>query len=243
MVTENMGISRLCVLINNFNSLLNRTYKIFLGIVLILPISTVAETNVEETAIEVMPDVEVYGKRPPPYERPYRKLDGKRMVSGPYGEADAILKIAAETKHSGEKRRVSVRGLKLPSNYDSSFIDLYQHQFPADCGGIKYSYYEGDNFKALGYHYVDGQVIIDSLESFNPFVAPTLWGPYDQILGADVFMHVMMGDDRKDGMHFHNGAHFIGLTPLLSEEEYASYGTQYKNAIQQTLTCLMQRSE
>ena len=194
-----------------------------------------ADSNMHSSdSTKVMPDVEVLGEKASS-ERAYLVRDGKRFISGPYGELESILAVAAETKQNGELKRVSTRNIEMPQDYIGGFINRYDYQFPQNCGGGKYSYYEGEGFGALGYH-KDGKVIMDVLVS-GAFGAPKLWGPYDQVLYDNHEMQLMMGDGSKDGMGLLKASYSIGMTAVMADEDFKDYGDSYTDGVQTAVNC------
>ncbi len=183
--------------------------------------------------IKVMSDVEVTGEYDTS-DRAYSQEDGKRFITNPYGETESILAVAAETKAKGKLKRVSTRGIKMPSGYVGGFINKYENTF---ANGETFSYYEGDGFGALGYHAGDGTVVLDVLVGGGAFSSPKLWGPYDQLLGDkdNSSMQLMMGDGSKDGMGLLKASYAIGYTAVLAEEDYSSLGNAYGTAINETV--------
>ncbi len=183
--------------------------------------------------IKVMSDVEVTGEYDTS-ERAYSQEDGKRFITNPYGETESILAVAAETKAKGKLKRVSTRGIKMPSGYVGGFINKYENTF---ANGETFSYYEGDGFGALGYHADDGTVVLDVLVGGGAFSSPKLWGPYDQLLGDkdNSSMQLMMGDGSKDGMGLLKASYAIGYTAVLAEEDYSNLGNAYGTAINETV--------
>ncbi len=183
--------------------------------------------------IKVMSDVEVTGEYDTS-DRAYSQEDGKRFITNPYGETESILAVAAETKAKGKLKRVSTRGIKMPSGYVGGFINKYDNTF---ANGETFSYYEGEGFGALGYHTDDGTVVLDVLVGGGAFSSPKLWGPYDQLLGDkdNSSMQLMMGDGSKDGMGLLKASYAIGYTAVLAEEDYSSLGNAYGTAINETV--------
>lgn len=183
--------------------------------------------------IKVMSDIEVTGEYDRS-DRAYTQEDGKRFITNPYGETESILAVAAQTKAEGTKKRVSTRGIKMPSGYVGGFINKYEHTFPS---GETFSYYEGEGFGALGYHAGDGKVVLDVLVGGGAFSSPKLWGPYDQLLGDkdNSSMQLMMGDGSKDGMGLLKASYAIGYTAVLAEEDYATLGNAYGTAVNETV--------
>jgi len=180
--------------------------------------------------------VEVIGERESS-KRKYLLKDGKRFISGPFGEMEAILAVSAEVKSKGKLKRVRTRGIKMPNTYSSSFINRYDYSFPENCGGAKYSYYEGEGFGALGYH--DGKkVVLDVMVGGGPFAAPKLWGPYDQVLNDNMKMDLMMGDGSEDGMGLLKASYAIGLMPVADNQTYQAYGTAYTENTIESMQCL-----
>lgn len=195
----------------------------------------------EEYNNQVLPELTVKAIREKKsWERSYRAKDGKRFVTNPYGNVESILKVASEAKKQGRLKRVSTRGITMPQEYVGGIVNRYDYKFPEECGGQKFSYYEGDGFGALGYHN-DGTVILDVMVGGGPFTSPQLWGPYDQILGDkhNSNMRLMMGDGKKDGMGLLKASYAIGMTPKMSKGEFKDLGDQYVNAVDKTVSCMM----
>ncbi len=184
---------------------------------------------------EVLPEIEVLGA-PSEQPREYLIRNGKRFVSGPYGEVEAILDVADVVRNQGRRHRISNRRLRLPGGRAHGFIDRYDYRFPEECGGGRFSYFEGEGFGALGYH--DGKrVILDVLVGGGPFAAPGLWGPYDQILNDNVHMHLMWGDGARDGMGLLKASYNIGLVPTLDEQDLQSLGDRYSGGVRSAAGC------
>ncbi len=194
---------------------------------------------VEDGAARVMPEVEVLGEKQSS-ERAYLVRDGKRFISGPYGEVESILAVAAETKQQGELKRVSTRNIEMPQEYVGGYINRYDYNFPESCGGGKYSYYEGEGFGALGYH-KDGKVVLDVLVGGGAFGAPKLWGPYDQVLYDNHEMQLMMGDGKNDGMGLLKASYSIGMTAVMADEDFQDYGNSYTNGVQSAIECVQEK--
>jgi hypothetical protein len=199
--------------------------------------SSAADIGAPGADIKVMSDVEVTGTYDSS-DRAYSQQDGKRFITNPYGETESILAIAAQTKAEGELKRVSTRGIKMPSGYVGGFINKYERTF---ANGETFSYYEGEGFGALGYHAGDGKVILDVLVGGGAFSSPKLWGPYDQLLGDkdNSSMQLMMGDGSKDGMGLLKASYAIGYTAVLAEEDYSTLGNAYGSAVNETVKNLI----
>ncbi|MCG8325070.1 MAG: DUF3579 domain-containing protein [Thiotrichales bacterium] len=194
-----------------------------------------AKAEVDDSAAQVMPEVEVLGDHQSS-ERPYLVRDGKRFISGPHGEVESILAVATEAKKSGKLKRVSTRDINMPQEYVGGYINRYDYQFPESCGGGKYSYYEGEGFGALGYHH-GKKVVLDVLVGGGAFAAPKLWGPYDQVLYDNHEMQLMMGDGKKDGMGLLKASYSIGMTAVMADEDFKEYGDSYSANIQTAVEC------
>ncbi len=190
-----------------------------------------------DSSISVLPEVVVYGTHDR-MERAYTQENGKRFITNPYGETESILAIAAKTKAEGKLKRVSTRGIKMPSSYVGGFINRYEHTFD---NGNTFTYYEGEGFGALGYQVDAGKVVLDVLVGGGPFASPKLWGPYDQILGDkdNSSMQLLMGDGSKDGMGLLKSFYAIGYTAVMAEEDYSSLGNAYGDAVQDTVRTLV----
>lgn len=188
-----------------------------------------------DAGIQVMPDVEVLGDHQSS-DRPYLVRDGKRFISGPFGEVESILAVATEARQSGTLKRVSTRNIKMPQEYVGGYINRYDYEFPQSCGGGKYSYYEGEGFGALGYYH-DDKVVLDVLVGGGAFAAPKLWGPYDQVLYDNHEMQLMMGDGKQDGMGLLKASYSIGMTAIMADEDFREYGDSYSDGIQAAAAC------
>ncbi len=199
--------------------------------------SSAADIGAPGAGIKVMADVEVTGTYDSS-DRAYTQEDGKRFITNPYGETESILAVAAQTKAEGELKRVSTRGIKMPSGYVGGFINKYERTFS---NGETFSYYEGEGFGALGYHAGDGKVVLDVLVGGGAFSSPKLWGPYDQLLGDkdNSSMQLMMGDGSKDGMGLLKASYAIGYTAVMAEEDYSNLGNAYGTAVNETVKDLI----
>ena len=198
------------------------------------------EGGLSDGATAVVPTIDVIGQRPTePGARSYLIEAGKRFVSKPHGSTELILGIAQEVRTKGDRHRVRTRGIQMPAEYTDSFIDRYDYTLPTACGTATFSYYEGEGFVALGYHAGRGTVILDVLAGGGPFSAPRLWGPYDQVLNANIRMDLMMGDGLKDGMGLLQASYKIGLVPVMRNATKNYYGELYSRAVLDAATCVM----
>ncbi|MGE0387750.1 MAG: hypothetical protein AB7Q97_23745 [Gammaproteobacteria bacterium] len=168
--------------------------------------------------------------------RPYLIEAGKRYVAGPYGEVEAILGVASRVQAQGNHHRISTRRMKIPDPGSNQFVDRYDYTFPANCGGGRFSYYQGDGFAALGY-YQGRKVILDVLVGGGPFTSPKLWGPYDQVLNDHMRMELMSGSGAQDGMGMLKASYSIGLMPVMAQETAQDYGTAYTEGIASAASC------
>ena len=197
--------------------------------------------ELREQDVTVVPTIEVIGERVTS-DRAYLIEAGKRFVSKPHGSVELILGIANEVRAKGDRHRVRTRGIQMPNEYVGSFVDRYDYTLPTNCGEQKFSYYEGDGFAALGYHADRGAVILDVLAGGGPFSAPRLWGPYDQVLNANIRMDLMMGDGLKDGMGLLQASYKIGLVPVMRTGTKNYYGELYSRAVLDAAECVMPES-
>jgi len=199
--------------------------------------ASAADMGAPNAGVKVIADIEVTGTYDSS-DRAYSQENGKRFITNPYGETESILAIAAQTKAQGDLKRVSTRGIKMPSGYVGGFINKYEKTF---ANGETFSYYEGEGFGALGYHADDGKIVLDVLVGGGAFSSPKLWGPYDQLLGDkdNSSMQLMMGDGSKDGMGLLKASYAIGYTAVMAEEDYASLGDAYGTAVNDTVRNLI----
>ena len=155
--------------------------------------------------------------------------EGRRFMSGPHGEVDHILRVAAETRRRGEAVKVSAVELQVPDRALNNILTRYDYRFPEDCGGQRFSYYEGHDFRALGHHQGD-KVVVDVLVGGGPFTAPRLWGPYDQVLNDSVDMQMLVGSGEQDSFGLMKASYTVGLVARLPEERRDGYGDVYRLA-------------
>lgn len=193
--------------------------------------------TLRESGAAVIPTIEIVGSRAAPERREYRNIAGKRFVSSLHGDVEQILAMATAVRAHGERHRVRTRGLNLPSEYTSGFIDRYDYTVPDSCGGRSFSFYEGEGFAALGYHTGDGKVILDVLAGGGPFAAPRLWGAYDQVLNSNIRMDLMFGNGLEDGMGVLMASYKIGLVPVMRTSSKNHYGELYSRAVALGATC------
>ena len=196
--------------------------------------ASASDIGASDSGISVMSDIEITATMDS-NDRAYSQENGKRFITNPYGETESILAVAAQTKANGTLKRVSTRGIKMPSGYVGGFINKYEHTF---ANGETFSYYEGEGFGALGYHADEGKVVLDVMVGGGAFSAPKLWGPYDQILGDkdNSSMQLMMGDGENDGMGLLKASYAIGYTAVMAEEDYSTIGNAYGDAVNDTIT-------
>lgn len=194
--------------------------------------------GLRDHGVTVVPTIDVIGQRITS-DRAYLIEAGKRFVSKPHGAVELILGIAAEVRAKGEKHRVRTRGIQMPTEYAESFVDRYDYTMASSCGAETFSFYEGEGFAALGYHAGRGAVILDVLAGGGPFSAPRLWGPYDQVLNANIRMDLMMGDGLKDGMGLLQASYKIGLMPVMRNTTKNYYGELYSRAILDAAQCVV----
>lgn len=177
------------------------------------------------------------------FERAYKSIAGKRIFDGPYGNPKFIIAIGQELKNRGEKKRVFTRGITMPQDYSSSSLDRYHYPVTDDCGIEKFKFYEGGEFRALGYNQGEKEVLLDVMTGGGPFSAPGVWGPYDQIMGKRHKMKMIMGDAKKDGMGLMESGYAIGMKAKLPTYELQQYGDNFSIAIDNTGQCLVDKTD
>ncbi len=170
--------------------------------------------------------------------RDYLKVssNGQRFISEPYGETEAIRQVVSIVKRFGTPTRTSTRGLRVPDAVRRETLTRYDLVYPASCGAPAFSYYEGAGFNAIGLHF-EGKVILDALSKTGPFSAPRLWGPYDQVVNAQMSMRLLIGNGEDDGQGFMRAGYQVGLIPDLTAEQQAWYGNAYSAGIQMASRC------
>jgi len=177
------------------------------------------------------------------FERDYAAVAGKRIFDGPYGNEKFIIAIGQELKNRGEKKRVFTRGIKMPQSFSSSSLDRYHYPVDDECGIEKFKFYEGGDFRALGYKQGEKEVILDVMTGGGPFSAPGVWGPYDQIMGRRHKMKMIMGDAKSDGMGLMESGYAIGMKAKLPTYELQQYGDNFNIAIDNVGQCLVDKTD
>jgi hypothetical protein len=180
-------------------------------------------------------------------KREYRSIDGKRIFDGPYGDIGFILAIGQELRNRGEMKKIMSRRINMPADFPGSSLNRYQYPVADECGIEKFQLFDGGQFMALGYEVMTNrgtsEVIFDVLMGGGPFAAPSLWGPYDQIIGRRHGMQMIMGDAAKDGMGLMKSGYAVGMKADLSNAEYNEVGDIYSNAINKTGQCLADKGD
>jgi len=170
-----------------------------------------------------------------PGGRPYIVFDGKRYMTGPYGEPDAIKGVIAALKRHGRSKSVSARALALPNTPASLVFRIYAFQFPEECGAHQFNVLDGGQFLILEYHHLqeDDELvqIRDYVRGPNPFVASGLWGPYDHTSDAKLDMCLLPGNSRVDGFGFMKAGYEIGWVTTLAKWKQVDLGVVYKEAV------------
>lgn len=179
------------------------------------------------------------GASGPSAEHPYRSVDGKRYISGPYGSAKDIAAVVQKIERHSTPRQVSVRGIRLTNVPAFSFIAVYRYTFPQACGAAHFEVIRGGGIEILEYD--DPQPgaapikIRDYVHGPSPFVAPGLWGPYDSSSNAPAIL--VPGVARAGGMGLMRGAYAIGWVTTLSPRQQAVLGERYQQAVQHAARC------
>lgn len=178
-------------------------------------------------------------------KRDYKSIDGKRVFDGPYGDSSFILAISQELKNRGEMKRIMTRRISMPPDFPGSSLNRYHYPVADECGIEKFQLFDGGDFVALGYEtaLADGksEIIFDVLVGGGAFSAPSLWGPYDQIVGRRHRMEMIMGDATKDGMGLMKSGYSVGMKADLSSYEFTETGDVYGNAVNTVGKCLSEK--
>ena len=172
------------------------------------------------------------------FERQYMNVEGKRFFDGPYGNQSYILAIGQELKNRGEMKRIFTRRITMPQDYPGSSLNLYSYPLADDCGIEKFNFYDGGEFMALGLANGNKEVIFDVLIGGGPFSSPGVWGPYDQIVGKQHRMKMIMGDAAKDGMGLLKSGYAVGMKADLPTYELQESGDIYSAAVDTVGQCL-----
>ena len=166
---------------------------------------------------------------------PYKDA-GQRYMAEPHGAVTNVLQVAADTWRHGKRSTVPRGELAVPNSTFDQTITRYEYSYPENCGGHSFTYYEGKNFKALGHHQGD-KVVVDMLMGGGPYIAPRLWGPFDQVLNDSVEMHLLVGNGQNDNFGLMKASYTVGLIPDLSPERRESMGSAYTVATDLASNC------
>jgi hypothetical protein len=193
---------------------------------------------------QTLEEVVAYGRREKQvFERDYKSIAGKRIFDGPYGNEKFIIAIGQELKNRGEKKRVFTRGISMPQSYSSSSLDSYHYPITDTCGIENFRFYEGGEFRALGFKQDEKETLLDVMTGGGPFSAPGVWGPYDQVMGRRHKMKMIMGDAKTDGMGLMESGYAIGMKAKLPTYELQQYGDNFNIAIDSTGQCLVDKTD
>ncbi len=184
------------------------------------------------TALAAGPTDQVYSARD---FLPVRS-EGHRFTSTPYGETAVILNVANKVQNHGIKHAISSRGLYIPNKSENRVIQRYDFTFPTACGGQTFSYYEGRNFSALGYHN-NGKVVFDLLTGGSPYSAPRLWGPYDQVINDPAPMQLVVSDGQESGFGLARASFVVGKVTEMSQPKVSEYGKIYSESVYTASRC------
>lgn len=164
------------------------------------------------------------------------RSEGHRFTSTPYGETAAILSVADAVRNRGIKHTISSRGLHIPNKSGNRIIQRYDLTFPTACGGQTFSYYEGQNFSALGYH-SNGKVVFDLISGGSPYSAPRLWGPYDQVINDPVPMQMVISNDNNNSFGVGRASFVVGKVANMPQPKGNKYGNIYSRNVDAASRC------
>ena len=155
---------------------------------------------------------------------------GKRFLDTPQGEVLDIETVAAEVKRLGQMVTINTSRMKLPMRHLNPRVRRYDHEFSTPTGALRFSLYEGEGFRALGFH--DGErVVLDVLEG-GALSAPRLWGTYDQVLNEDSqLMDALIADGERDGFGTLKAAFVVGVVSRMATDRRDAYGEAYASAV------------
>ena len=186
--------------------------------------------TLREDGAAVVPTIDLMSQRESD-DRAYLLEAGRPFVSAPHGSIELILGIAGECRARGDRHRMHSRGLLMPGEFTETIVDRYDYHMPPECGGRRFSFYEGEGFVALGHHAERGQVMLDVLAGGGPFPAPRLWQAYDQVLNSNTRMDLMFGDEASDALGVLKASYKIGLMPVLRSGTKNYYGELYSRTL------------
>ncbi len=117
-----------------------------------------------------------------------RALTTAEDISTPEFELDTgtVFLVALAVRRAGRLLRADARRTPLlPDGGSDPAAERYDHRFQTARGEQRFSYFEGQRYCALGYHY-EGQIILDVLD--DPSRAPVslldTWNPSREVLTA-----------------------------------------------------------
>jgi hypothetical protein len=154
-----------------------------------------------------------------------------------YGDQLAVQTAVGTIKSLGIHDRLSSRAIRLPEQ-PLGEINVFDFQFPANCGAHEFRVYEAPKTQILEYQYVgqngDSHMIRDYLSGPSPFAKPGLWSAYDHTAGSISRMKSNI-EKRGDGMFV--GAYSQGLVTDLPVADQRMLGVAYRQALDDVNDC------
>jgi len=169
------------------------------------------------------------------------KSKGSRFVSQPRGEVKLIEKVAQTVFRNGKMTRISSRDMHIPNKQANAVLKQYKYTFPAACGGNTFTYFEGENFRALGVHGkadANDVIVMDVMAGGGPFTAPRLWGAYDQVLNdRDATMSMVFDTGKSGGFGLVRTSYLAGMVMDLAARKRSEYSLLYSNSVDAAAGC------
>ncbi len=171
--------------------------------------------------------------------RPYIIVNGKRYLSGPYGNEADIKRVVSTIQSHSQAQQLSARGFNLPNSSPYAFISVYDFRFPDDCGAGHFRYYQSEGASILEYEdHTPGNHVVkirDYLTGPGPFVGAGLWGALDST--SDSPLILLSGSADQGGMGLMSGAYQIGWVTTLSHKDQERLGQEYAAALSRAAAC------
>ena len=169
-------------------------------------------------------------------------LDSQYLLSGPFGDKQAINSFSQLVQHHARHRVVANRQFELPNKPANEILKVYDVSLPSHCGGHVFTLVEGDELLMLNYHFprtADQTIEIrDYIVAPDPFASAGLWGPYDHTLDSVCRMVLVSSDEGNHAsLGLLDGNYAVGWMTPLSSRRQDYLGKQYQAAINDVRNC------
>lgn len=146
-------------------------------------------------------------------------LGGELVPSTPHvlhsGEAGRsareVIQLAARLRGAGRLSELESNSMMTPNRKRSYVVNYYEQEIEERGSHRVFSYFEGNNFHALGYLSGD-QICLHTLVAGGPFNGPRLWGPIQRMARDPVQLHYMKGRGGLDGFGVFQAVYYLEYT-------------------------------